>query len=59
MTPEQVHYGLSKQIYRQREAVLQAAFRKNQNRFKNKIPVPQRVPKAAWINSPSTQEVEV
>jgi len=33
MTPEQVHYGLSGQIYRQREAVLQAAFRKNQNRL--------------------------
>lgn len=58
MTPEQVHYGLSGQIYRQREAVLQAAFRKNQNRFKNKIPVPQSVPKAAWINPPSTQELE-
>jgi len=58
MTPEQVHYGLSGQIYRQREAVLQAAFRKNQNRFKNKIPVPQSVPKAAWINPPLTQELE-
>jgi putative transposase len=59
MTPEQVHYGLSNQIYRQREAILLGAFKKNQNRFKNKIPVPQSVPKAAWINPPSTQEVEV
>ena len=58
MTPEQVHYGLSEQIYRQRSAVLEAAFRENPSRFKNNKPVPQKVPKAVWINPPSTQELE-
>jgi len=58
MTPEQVHYGLADQICRQRATVLEAAFRENPSRFKNKMPVPLEVPKAAWINPPSTQELE-
>jgi putative transposase len=58
MTPEQVHYGLTDQIYRHRAVVLEAAFRENPNRFKNIMPLPQDVPKAVWINPPSTQELE-
>lgn len=58
MTPEQVHYGLADCIYRQRAVVLEAAFWKNPSRFKNKMPVPPEMPKAAWINPPSTQELE-
>lgn len=58
MTPEQVHYGLSEQIYRQRAEVLETAFQKNPSRFKNNMPKPQKVPKAVWINPPSTQELE-
>ena len=58
MTPEQVHYGLADQIYRQRAGVLETAFRENPSRFKNIMPLPQDVPKAVWINPPSTQELE-
>ena len=54
MTPEQVHYGINKQILQHRSDVLAAAFEKNPNRFKGKLPVPKSLPKAAWINKPET-----
>ncbi len=46
MTPEQVHYGLSDEIYRHRASVLESAFEKHPNRFKNKTPVPNTLPEA-------------
>ncbi len=55
MTPEQVHYGLADQITQHRASVLAAAFAKHPNRFKNNIPVPDTLPKAVWINPPSTK----
>ena len=58
MTPEQVHYGMDKTIYQNRSEVLAAAFKKNPNRFKSKLPVPKSLPSAAWINKPTTDEVE-
>jgi len=58
MTPEQVHYGLDKQIYQQRTKVLADAFGKHPNRFKGKMPVPKSPPVAAWINKPPTDEKE-
>ena len=58
MTPEQVHYGLDKEIYQYRSKVLADAFEKYPNRFKGKMPLPQRPPVAAWINKPSTDELE-
>jgi putative transposase len=58
MTPEQVHYGMDKQIHRQRSQVLADAFQKNPNRFKGKMPVPKSLPVAAWINKPVTDELE-
>jgi putative transposase len=59
MTPEQVHYGMVEQIYQNRATVLSAAFAENPNRFKGKMPVPQLLPKAVWINKPSTDELEL
>ena len=59
MTPESVHYGFAKQLYEHREMVLRAAFDKNPNRFKGRIPQPPELPKAAWINPPSTASVGV
>jgi len=56
MTPEQVHYGLGDEITRHRTTVLTAAFEKYPNRFKNKIPVPDTLPEAVWINPPSTED---
>ena len=59
MTPESVHYGFAKQLYEHRKMVLRAAFDKNPNRFKGRIPQPPELPKAAWINPPSTASVGV
>jgi putative transposase len=58
MTPEQVHYGMDKQIHQQRSQVLADAFQKNPSRFKGKVPVPKSLPMAAWINKPATDELE-
>jgi putative transposase len=55
MTPDQVHYGLADEVTRQRATVLAKAFEKHPNRFKNKIPVPDLLPEAVWINPPSTE----
>ena len=55
MTPEQVHYGMADEISHRRASVLASAFEKHPNRFKNKIPVPDTLPKAVWINPPSTE----
>lgn len=52
LTPEQVHYGLDKEILQKRADVLKAAFKAHPQRFKGKIPLPLPVPEAAWINPP-------
>jgi putative transposase len=57
MTPEQVHYGLADEVCRYRASVLYSAFEKHPNRFKNKTPVPDTLPKAVWINPPSTENI--
>jgi putative transposase len=58
MTPEQVHYGMDKVIYQHRASVLEGAFKRNPNRFKGKTPVPESPPLAAWINKPTTDQLE-
>ena len=59
MTPEQVHYGLNKQVFDFRSKVLLKAFRRNPMRFKGKVPKPYDLPEAVWINRPSTDEIRV
>jgi putative transposase len=59
LTPEQVHYNLAGEITKRRAAVLAAAFEKNPNRFKNRLPVPETLPKEVWINPPTIKEVGV
>ena len=54
MTPEMVHFGFDDEIVRNRSAVLASAFAQNPNRFKHKMPVPDTLPKAVWINPPPT-----
>jgi len=58
MTPEQVHYGLSNRVYQNRASVLSEAFEKNPIRFKGKIPIPEKLPGAVWINKPSPDGLE-
>jgi putative transposase len=59
LTPEQVHYGLARQVLGQRNAVLLAAYEKHPNRFKFKLPVLDTLPEAVWINPPSKQDMRV
>ena len=59
MTPEQVHYGFAQEVSRHRRSVLSAAFERHPNRFKNRAPVLDTLPKAVWINPPTTENLEV
>ena len=59
MTPEQVHYNLSQNIYDNRAAVLLQAYNKNPNRFKGKIPLPPDIQKEVWINKPEPERTQV
>ncbi len=59
MTPQQVHYGLADQIFDNRCETLEAAFRLNPQRFKNKMPVPEKPPEAVWINKPASDNIKV
>jgi len=52
LTPEQVHHGLSKQIVKEREAVMKKAYQMNPDRFKKGLPKPMRLPESVWINKP-------
>ena len=52
MTPEVVHYGLAKEVFKAREKVLLAAYKSHPERFVRKAPAPLALPKAAWINPP-------
>ncbi len=52
LTPEQVHYGLAKQIVKERETVLKMAYQIRPDRFKKGPPKPMSLPEAVWINKP-------
>ena len=56
MTPHSVHYGLAADIQVTRQATLDAAFLANPLRFKNKRPLLQPMPTAAWINPPPQEK---
>lgn len=53
LTPEDVHYGRTEQIIKDRQAVLNAAFIKHPERFKGKVPKPMALPPSVWINKPA------
>ncbi len=59
VTPEQLHYGIAKEIVKNRQKVLYAAFKDKTNRFKGKVPQPPKLPVAAWINKPTSDETGV
>lgn len=59
MTPEQVHYGLAEEIYRNRSETLTKAFERHPERFKGQKPTPPELPKEVWINKPKTDDVGV
>ena len=55
LTPEQVHYRMDKQILEHRARVLADAFKQNPKRFKGKMPIPEALPEAVWINKPVSE----
>ena len=60
LTPQTVHYGQAPQVLEKRQTTLSAAFVNHPERFKNKMPHPQKLPQEVWINKPSSiKEVDV
>ena len=52
VTPESLHTGRAHDIRKKRCLVLHSAFEKHPERFVKGIPLPPRIPEAAWINKP-------
>ena len=52
LTPEMVHYGQADEIIKKRGDLLLSAYGAHPERFVNKVPQPQALPTAAWINPP-------
>ena len=58
LTPEVVHYGQAETVFKIREKALIAAYEAHPERFVKKVPVPPRLPEAAWINPPKPAKSE-
>lgn len=56
MTPATVHCGRASELHNQRADVLATAYAANPERFVRGLPEPPKLPAAAWINPPSTEE---
>jgi putative transposase len=56
MTPESVHTGRAAEVRQQRQATLADAFTRTPARFKHRMPQPQKLPTAAWINAPNVEK---
>jgi transposase InsO family protein len=56
MTPETVHTGRADEVRKLRQATLADAFARTPNRFKTRMRQPEKMPTAAWINSPTTEK---
>jgi putative transposase len=56
MSPAAVHYGRAEALQADRARVLVAAYAANPERFVRGIPQPPKLPTAAWINRPATEE---
>jgi len=59
LTPEMVHYGQAQAVIEQRRIVLASAFGAHPERFVRGLPVPPRLPEAAWINKPKAESNQV
>ena len=57
LTPEDVHYGRAPRIIEARREVLLTAYKLHPERFKGKVPEPDPLPGAVWINKPSLASV--
>ena len=52
VSPESLHTGQAHQLREKRCSVLRLAYEKNPERFVKGIPLPPKIPAAAWINEP-------
>lgn len=59
VTPAQLHYGIAEEIVENRQRVLCASFKDKTHRFKSKLPQAPKLPVAAWINKPLTDNTGV
>ena len=57
LTPADVHFGRARQILQRRTATLAAAYQAHPERFR-RLPVPQPLPEAVWINPPEAATTE-
>lgn len=55
LTPEMVHYGRASDVLARRQLVLEAAYEAHPERFINGPPRPRELPRAVWINKPSSE----
>jgi putative transposase len=58
LTPETVHYGKADEVLSHRETVLIKAYNAHPERFVRKVPAPQPLPEAVWINPPGPASSE-
>jgi len=54
LTPADVHFHRAEDVLQKRQAVLQAAYEKTPERFVKGVPHPIQLPKAVWINPPTS-----
>lgn len=58
LTPQDVHYQQAEQVLKKRQLTLASAYAKHPERFKNRIPMVEQLPDAAWINKPNSNKPE-
>ena len=58
LTPAMVHYGKAPAVIARRRSVLASAFGTHPERFVRGLPMPPRLPEAAWINKPKLESNE-
>jgi putative transposase len=56
LTPAMVHYGQTALILKQRQSVLDVAYRAHPERFVRQAPKPPAVPTQVWINKPANSD---
>ena len=54
-TPASVHYGTATEVRAKRAVTLDAAYAANPGRFRNRRPLPPKLPTMAWINKPTIE----
>jgi len=59
LTPADVHFHRADDVQQKRQAVLQAAYEKTPERFVKGVPHPNQLPKAVWINPPTSKSTAI